>query len=136
VTDHGSWLSNEDPEVFDSLNQDDFFPPGKQMKARFLPMLGLGLTAHYCYADPASISVDLAASYRPVTHAASGSLYGLSFDGVPPDNVIDPLRPNMFTQMAPNGHPPLLPVRMARPPILIFFSRAITQLLTVTSSSR
>jgi hypothetical protein len=74
------------------------------MKARFLPLLGLGLTVHYSYAGPASISVDLASSCRPVTHAASGSLYGLSFDGVPPDNVIDPLKPRMFTQMAPNGH--------------------------------
>jgi hypothetical protein len=74
------------------------------MKTRFLPLLALGLTVHYCYADPASISIDLASAYRPVTHAASGSLYGLSFDGVPPDSVIDPLNPRMFTQMAPNGH--------------------------------
>jgi hypothetical protein len=74
------------------------------MKPRFLPLLALAFAVRYSYADPASISVDLASSYRPVTHAASGSLYGLSFDGVPPDQVIDPLKPRMFTQMAPNGH--------------------------------
>jgi hypothetical protein len=74
------------------------------MKARFLPLLALVFTVRSSYADPATISVDLSSSYRPVTHAASGSLYGLSFDGVPPDRVIDPLKPRMFTQMAPNGH--------------------------------
>ena len=67
-------------------------------------MLALGLTCYRSSADPASITIDLGDAYRPVTHVASGSLYGLSFDGVPPDNTIQPTRPKMFTQMAPNGH--------------------------------
>lgn len=47
--------------------------------------------------------VDLANKYRPVTHMASGSLYGLAEEGRPSDNLIGPTEPFMFTQMAPNG---------------------------------
>ncbi len=50
-----------------------------------------------------SLTVQISNQYRPVTHAASGSLYGLANDGVPPDSVIGPTKPFMFTQMAPNG---------------------------------
>jgi hypothetical protein len=49
------------------------------------------------------LGVQLSNQYRPVTHAASGSLYGLASDGTPPDAVIGPTKPFMFTQMAPNG---------------------------------
>jgi hypothetical protein len=74
------------------------------MKAHFLPFAAISLVAQYSYANISWISVDLGSPYRPVTHVASGSLYGLSFDGVPPDAVISPLKPKMFTQMARNGH--------------------------------
>lgn len=47
--------------------------------------------------------VDLANKYRPVTHLASGSLYGLKQDGQPADKYIAPTRPFMFTQPAANG---------------------------------
>lgn len=47
--------------------------------------------------------VDLADRYRPVTHVASGALYGLAEEGRPSDALIAPLKPRMFTQMAPNG---------------------------------
>lgn len=48
-------------------------------------------------------AVDLSNLYRPVTHAASGSLYGLADEGRPDDSLIGPTKPFMFTQMAPNG---------------------------------
>ena len=66
-------------------------------------------TKDSCAAAPAtntnlpSLKVQLSNQYRSVTHAASGSLYGLAFDGTPTDDLIGPLRPLMFTQMAPNG---------------------------------
>ncbi|MER5521568.1 RICIN domain-containing protein [Streptomyces sp. NPDC002763] len=40
---------------------------------------------------------------RPVTHVASGSLYGLNTASVPADSLVAPLRPNTFVQMAPGG---------------------------------
>lgn len=54
-------------------------------------------------AVPAQFTVDLATQYRPVTHVASGSLYGLAEEGRPSDQLIGPTKPKMFTQMAPNG---------------------------------
>jgi hypothetical protein len=47
--------------------------------------------------------VDVADRYRPATHLASGSLYGLAEEGRPSDALIGPTRPYMFTQMAPGG---------------------------------
>ncbi|MFJ1972449.1 RICIN domain-containing protein [Streptomyces sp. NPDC087903] len=40
---------------------------------------------------------------RPVTHVATGSLYGLADDGTPADSMVTPLKPNTFVQMAPGG---------------------------------
>ncbi|MEU9154607.1 RICIN domain-containing protein [Streptomyces sp. NPDC048417] len=40
---------------------------------------------------------------RPVTHVASGSLYGLDTASVPADGLVSPLKPNTFVQMAPGG---------------------------------
>ncbi len=42
--------------------------------------------------------------FRPVTHVASGGLYGLDTASVPADNLVEPLHPNTFVQMAPGGH--------------------------------
>jgi hypothetical protein len=78
-------------------------PERKQMKASFLALAAVGTIAQHAVADLNWISVDLGSQYREVTHAASGSLYGISFDGVPPDYTIAPLKPKVFTQMAPNG---------------------------------
>lgn len=39
-----------------------------------------------------------------VTHVASGGLYGLGSDTTPADNMVIPLHPKVFTQMAPGGH--------------------------------
>ena len=74
------------------------------MKASFLALAAIASIAPHAVADLTWISVDLGTQYRQVTHAASGSLYGLSFDGVPPDSTIGPIKPKVFTQMAPNGH--------------------------------
>ncbi|MEV6793516.1 RICIN domain-containing protein [Streptomyces sp. NPDC051320] len=41
---------------------------------------------------------------RPVTHVATGSLYGLADAGTPADSLVQPLKPNTFVQMAPGGH--------------------------------
>lgn len=51
-----------------------------------------------------TLSVNLSDSIRPVTHVASGSLYGLT-EGLPGDyaNLVAPLKPNMFTQPALSG---------------------------------
>lgn len=54
-------------------------------------------------AVPTTFTVDVSESYRPVTHVASGSLYGLAEEGRPADDLIAPTKPKMFTQMAPDG---------------------------------
>ncbi|MFC8362923.1 RICIN domain-containing protein [Streptomyces griseorubiginosus] len=40
---------------------------------------------------------------RPVTHVATGSLYGLANDSTPSDSLTNALKPNTFVQMAPGG---------------------------------
>jgi hypothetical protein len=40
---------------------------------------------------------------RPVTHVATGSLYGLADDSTPSDSLTNALKPNTFVQMAPGG---------------------------------
>ncbi|MFE9450880.1 RICIN domain-containing protein [Streptomyces sp. NPDC006739] len=42
-------------------------------------------------------------SLRPVTHVATGSLYGLADANTPADSLVAPLKPNTFVQMAPGG---------------------------------
>jgi hypothetical protein len=53
--------------------------------------------------SPPLLTVDLTDRFKPIDQAASGSLYGLAEDGRPPDALIAPVKPKMFTQMAPNG---------------------------------
>ncbi|WP_406440131.1 RICIN domain-containing protein [Streptomyces sp. NBC_01613] len=40
---------------------------------------------------------------RPVTHVATGSLYGLADASTPSDSLVNALKPNTFVQMAPGG---------------------------------
>ncbi|MCL9662990.1 carbohydrate-binding protein [Paenibacillus hunanensis] len=54
-------------------------------------------------ASPSPFIVDVSNAYRPVTHVASGSLYGLAEEGRPANDLIAPTHPKMFTQMAPGG---------------------------------
>src|SRR3569832_1538259 len=51
----------------------------------------------------ATLTVDAAAPFKAVDHAASGSLYGIAADGWPPDKFIAAIKPKNFTQMAPGG---------------------------------
>lgn len=50
-----------------------------------------------------TLVVNASSNLRPVTHVASGALYGLSADGTPNAAVVDPLHPSSFVQMAPGG---------------------------------
>lgn len=56
------------------------------------------------FAPAATIGVNLSDSLRPATHAASGSLYGLT-ESLPADYsaMVAPLKPFMFTQPALSG---------------------------------
>jgi hypothetical protein len=47
--------------------------------------------------------VNLNNRYRPVSHVASGSLYGLAAANTPSLKLIKPLKPATFVQMAPDG---------------------------------
>jgi len=51
----------------------------------------------------AEINVDVGAPFKPVDHAASGSLYGIAAEGWPADKWIAAIHPKNFTQMAPGG---------------------------------
>ncbi|MEW9552873.1 CBM35 domain-containing protein [Nonomuraea sp. NPDC050783] len=60
----------------------------------------------------ATLTVDVARPFRPVTHAASGGLYGLAENSRPADSTLLPIKVNSLTQPAPgvgqrpNGQPP------------------------------
>ncbi|MEU4832985.1 hypothetical protein [Streptosporangium sp. NPDC023615] len=70
-----------------------------------------GLTAP-AQAAGATLTVDVARPFRPVTHVASGGLYGLAENGRPADSTLLPIKVNSLTQPAPgsvhrpNGQPP------------------------------
>jgi hypothetical protein len=53
---------------------------------------------------PSTLVVNADQPFRPVTHVASGSLYGLATASVPADSLVEPLHPNTFVQMAAGGH--------------------------------
>ncbi|GGS11411.1 hypothetical protein GCM10010269_58140 [Streptomyces humidus] len=50
-----------------------------------------------------TLVVDAARTLRPVTHVASGGLYGLADNATPTDGLVAALKPNTFVQMAPGG---------------------------------
>ena len=50
-----------------------------------------------------TLVVNAASTLRPVTHVATGSLYGLADASTPADGLVTPLKPNTFVQMAPGG---------------------------------
>ncbi|MGJ5755916.1 ricin-type beta-trefoil lectin protein [Streptomyces puniciscabiei] len=86
---------------------------GPRRRARLAAALGTaalavtGLaTATPARAVPTSATtlvVDAAQTLRPVTHVATGSLYGLADASTPADSLVTPLRPHTFVQMAPGG---------------------------------
>ena len=82
---------------------------------RILGMLGLGALA----ANPASavdLTVTLSDSIRPVTHAASGSLYGIT-ETLPSDinGMVAPLKPHALTNPALSGTGRQQPIGAAIP---------------------
>ena len=60
----------------------------------------------------ATLTVNVAQPFRPVTHVASGGLYGLAENNRPADSTLLPIKVNSLTQPAPgvgqrpNGQPP------------------------------
>ncbi|HEV7185511.1 MAG TPA: hypothetical protein VGN33_13540, partial [Leifsonia sp.] len=77
-----------------------------------LAALALGATGATLASAPAqalpgaaaTLEVHADQAFRPVTHLASGSLYGLASSTVPSDSLVQAIRPNTFVQMAPGGH--------------------------------
>jgi hypothetical protein len=59
--------------------------------------------AHAAPAPASNLVVNADQVLRPVTHVASGALYGLATDAVPADNLVEAFKPNTFVQMAPGG---------------------------------
>ncbi|MFE5035949.1 RICIN domain-containing protein [Streptomyces sp. NPDC056683] len=65
--------------------------------------LGTAAPAHAAPTSATTLVVSADQTLRPVTHVASGSLYGLDTASVPADSLVEPLKPNTFVQMAPGG---------------------------------
>ncbi|MBX6386932.1 MAG: hypothetical protein IRZ07_28800 [Microbispora sp.] len=71
-----------------------------------------GVPAAPAQAAGATLTVNVAQPFRPVTHVAAGGLYGLAENGRPADSTLLPLKLNSLTQPAPgvgqkpNGQPP------------------------------
>lgn len=60
--------------------------------------------AHAAPTAATTLAVHADQPFRPVTHVASGSLYGLATDSTPSDSLSTPLHANTYVQMAPGGH--------------------------------
>ncbi|MEU9450955.1 RICIN domain-containing protein [Streptomyces sp. NPDC048277] len=65
--------------------------------------LGTAAPAHAAPTSSTTLVVSANQTLRPVTHVATGSLYGLDTASVPADSLVEPLKPNTFVQMAPGG---------------------------------
>ncbi|WP_053851569.1 RICIN domain-containing protein [Streptomyces sp. NRRL B-24085] len=85
------------------------FPPGRgpaAVMATALAATAALLTGGSAEAVPTAsttLVVDAAQTLRPVTHVATGSLYGLADNSTPADSLVQALKPNTFVQMAPGG---------------------------------
>ncbi|MFF6988480.1 RICIN domain-containing protein [Streptomyces sp. NPDC010273] len=65
--------------------------------------LGSSAPAQAAPTAATTLVVNAASTLRPVTHVATGSLYGLADASTPADSLVAPLKPNTFVQMAPGG---------------------------------
>ena len=65
--------------------------------------LALPLSTAQAASASATLVVNAGTALRPVTHVASGGLYGLAENGTPAASLVDPLHPSSFVQMAPGG---------------------------------
>ncbi|MFJ9743286.1 CBM35 domain-containing protein [Streptomyces sp. NPDC101166] len=70
-------------------------------------LIGTAVTVPAAQAATPQVTVDLARSTGAVMHGANGTLYGLSDDGVPGDELVAPLHLTTVVQKAPDGaqHP-------------------------------
>ncbi|NUP66687.1 MAG: RICIN domain-containing protein [Nonomuraea sp.] len=59
--------------------------------------------AHAAPTATTTLVVNANQTLRPVTHVATGSLYGLADASTPSDSLVGALKPNTFVQMAPGG---------------------------------
>lgn len=77
------------------------------LRARFAAHLAMASLLAAPAGAVTTLTVDLSKPIRPVTHAASGSLYGVT-EMLPADvtKLIAPLKPNMFTNPAANVQQP------------------------------
>lgn len=76
------------------------------LAAAALAATGVLTTAAVAGAAPgpeATLVVEADQPFRPVSHVATGSLYGIADAGVPSDDLIAPIKPNTFMQMPPRG---------------------------------
>lgn len=65
--------------------------------------LATAAPAHATPTSATTLVVNANQTLRPVTHVATGSLYGLADDTTPADSLVSALKPNTFVQMAPGG---------------------------------
>ncbi|MFF5370898.1 CBM35 domain-containing protein [Streptomyces sp. NPDC013187] len=70
-------------------------------------LIGTAVTAPVAHAATPRVTVDLGRTTGDVMHGANGTLYGLSDDGVPGDELVAPLHMTTVVQKAPDGaqHP-------------------------------
>ncbi|MEU9918274.1 hypothetical protein [Streptomyces sp. NPDC051001] len=70
-------------------------------------LIGTAVTIPSAQAATAQVTVDLGRTTGDVMHGANGTLYGLSDDGVPGDELVAPLHMTTVIQKAPDGaqHP-------------------------------
>lgn len=83
---------------------------GRRVAGVFAALLlagaGVGVPGAQAEAAPTATStlvVSADQAFRPVTHVATGSLYGLADDSTPSDALAAAIRPNTFVQMAAGG---------------------------------
>ncbi|WUH90194.1 cellulose-binding domain-containing protein [Streptomyces sp. NBC_00433] len=61
-------------------------------------------SAHAAASPSTTLVVSASQVLRPVTHVATGSLYGLANASAPADNLVQAIKPNTFVQMPAGGH--------------------------------
>ncbi|WP_333770954.1 RICIN domain-containing protein [Streptomyces sp. IBSBF 2435] len=64
----------------------------------------LGAPAQAAPTPSTTLVVNANQVLRPVTHVATGSLYGLANASAPADNLVQAIKPNTFVQMPAGGH--------------------------------
>jgi hypothetical protein len=111
---------------------------GTRARAAIVAVIAALLPAAPSSAAPAAptVTVDVARTTGSVMHGANGSLYGPSDDGVPSDNLLQPLKirtiaqPPPFGQQHPNGYSDVVApafVRNGGQDIVVYIQDAYSQ---------